>query len=63
MKRNRRAGVEDRWRKTIYDDVGNPQTVPSARYGKGLRWLARMSMTAARSIRGVSRVRRCAAVA
>jgi integrase len=41
MKRNRRAGVEDRWTKTVRDEYGNTQTVPSARNGKGLRWLAR----------------------
>jgi hypothetical protein len=41
MKRNRRAGVEDRWTKTVRDDQGNAQSVPSARHGKGLRWLAR----------------------
>lgn len=41
MKRNRRAGVEDRWTKTVRDAEGNPQTVPSANYGKGSRWRAR----------------------
>src|SRR4029077_2662723 len=41
MKRNRRAGVEDRWTKTVRDDDGNENKVPSARHGKGLRWLAR----------------------
>jgi len=41
MKRNRRAGVEDRWRKTIFDSDGNPQTVPSVNDGKGSRWRAR----------------------
>ena len=41
MKRNRRAGVEDRWTKTIRDESGNARTVPSARHGKGMRWLAR----------------------
>lgn len=41
MKRNRRAGVEDRWTKTVRDAHGNPQAVPSARHGKGARWLAR----------------------
>ncbi|MCV7287282.1 site-specific integrase [Mycolicibacterium wolinskyi] len=39
--RNRRAGVEDRWTKRIRDAAGNPQTVPSAVYGKGKRWRAR----------------------
>jgi integrase len=41
MKRNRRAGVEDRWTKTIRDERGNTQTVPSTRAGSGLRWLGR----------------------
>ena len=41
MKRNRRAGVEDRWTKTIRDADGNTQTVPSAAHGKGSRWRAR----------------------
>ncbi|MEB4210991.1 site-specific integrase [Mycobacterium sp. 94-17] len=41
MKRNRRAGVEDRWRKTIIEADGTKRTVPSARDGKGLRWMAR----------------------
>ena len=41
MKRNRRAGVEDRWTKTVRDEQGNTQKVPSARHGKGLRWMAR----------------------
>jgi integrase len=41
MKRNRRAGVEDRWTKTVRDESGNARTVPSARHGKGMRWLAR----------------------
>src|SRR6478752_1222272 len=41
MKRNRRAGVEDRWTKTIRDEHGNEKKVPSARNGKGKRWRAR----------------------
>lgn len=41
MKRNRRAGVEDRWTKTVRDEHGNRQKVPSGRHGKGLRWMAR----------------------
>lgn len=41
MKRNRRAGVEDRWHRTTRDDQGNTQTVESANYGKGSRWRAR----------------------
>ena len=42
MKRNRRSGgVEDRWRKTIIEPDGTKRTVPSARDGVGLRWMAR----------------------
>jgi integrase len=41
VKRNRRAGVEDRWTKTVRDENGNTQKVPSSRHGKGLRWMAR----------------------
>ncbi len=41
MKRNRRGGIEDRWNKTVRDEHGNPQTVPSANNGKGSRWRAR----------------------
>ena len=41
MTRNRRAGVEDRWSKTVRDDQGNTQTVPSTRSGIGKRWRAR----------------------
>lgn len=41
MKRNRRAGVEDRWTKTVRDEHGNTKTVPSANHGKGSRWRAR----------------------
>jgi integrase-like protein len=41
MKRNRRAGVEDRWSKTIRDEHGSMQIVPSAKHGKGKRWRAR----------------------
>jgi integrase len=40
-KRNRRAGVEDRWTKTVRDEHGNAQKVPSGRHGKGMRWQAR----------------------
>ncbi|OBI52963.1 site-specific integrase [Mycobacterium sp. E796] len=39
--RNRRAGVEDLWTKTIRDENGNIQTVPSKRAGSGRRWRAR----------------------
>lgn len=35
------GGVEDRWSKTIRDENGNTRTAPSARHGKGLRWMAR----------------------
>jgi integrase len=41
MKRNRRAGVEDRWTKTVRDARGNECKLPTARHGKGMRWLAR----------------------
>ncbi len=41
MKRNRRAGVEDRWTKTVHADDGKTRKVPSAAYGKGSRWRAR----------------------
>ena len=41
IRRHRRAGVEDRWTKTVRDDAGNTKAVPSARHGKGKRWLAR----------------------
>ena len=41
QKRNRRSGVEDRWTKTVRDADGNPQSVPSAAHGKGMRWRAR----------------------
>ena len=41
MKRNRRAGVDHLWRKTVRDPDGTTRTVPSARDGRGLRWRAR----------------------
>ena len=41
MKRNRRSGVEDRWTKTVRDENGNIETVPSASAGRGSRWRAR----------------------
>ena len=41
MRRNRRAGVEDRWTKTVRDEHGNARTVPSAAHGTGKRWRAR----------------------
>lgn len=39
--RNRRAGVEDLWHKTIRDPDGTSEKVPSKLYGKGKRWRAR----------------------
>ena len=41
MKRSRRAGVEDRWTRTVRDADGTAKTVPSASAGKGKRWRAR----------------------
>lgn len=41
MRRNPRAGVEDRWYKTIRHPDGTTEAVPSARHGKGMRWMAR----------------------
>jgi integrase len=41
VKRNRRAGVEDRWNRTVRDLDGTTRTAPTIRHGKGLRWLAR----------------------
>ncbi len=41
MKRNRRAGVEDLWTKTVRDHDGTTRTIPSARDGRGMRWRAR----------------------
>ena len=54
-KRNRRAGVEDRWTKTVRDEHGNTQTVPSAANGKGKRWRARYVDERGRSTRRDSR--------
>jgi integrase len=39
--RGRRSGVEDLWTKTIRDEYGNVQSVPSRRDGIGKRWRAR----------------------
>ena len=39
--RRQRAGVENRWVKTIRDENGNSQVVPSANDGKGKQWRAR----------------------
>src|SRR5258705_13742872 len=41
MKRNRRAGVEDRWTKTIRDEHGHAKKVSTDLHGKGKRWRAR----------------------
>ena len=41
QKRNRRAGVEDRWTKTVRLPDGTTEAAPSASHGKGLRWRAR----------------------
>jgi integrase len=41
MKRNRRAGVEDRWTRTVKDADGTARQVPSAAHGQGSRWRAR----------------------
>lgn len=41
QRRSRRSGVEDRWHKTVTRPDGTTERVPSARYGKGMRWLAR----------------------
>lgn len=41
QRRNRRSGVEDRWHKTVKLPDGGTEKVPTARSGKGLRWLAR----------------------
>ncbi len=40
-RRNRRAGVEDRWSKTVRDPDGTTRTEQSASYGQGSRWRAR----------------------
>lgn len=41
MKRNRRAGVEDCWTRTVRDADGTTRTENSTSYGKGSRWRAR----------------------
>jgi integrase len=41
MRRNRRAGVADRWYRIVRDEQGNTVKVPSAEHGRGLRWRAR----------------------
>lgn len=50
MRRNRRAGVEDRWSKTVRDAEGNTRKVASARHGIGLRWMARYVDDAGREL-------------
>ena len=40
-KRNRRAGIEDRWTRTVRLPDGTTKTEPSANHGKGSRWRAR----------------------
>jgi hypothetical protein len=42
VRRNRRAGIENRWRKVIRDADGTKRTALSARDGIGLRWMARL---------------------
>lgn len=39
--RKRRAGVEDRWNRTVRQPDGTHKTEPSAAYGRGSRWRAR----------------------
>lgn len=41
QRRNRRAGIEDRWTKTVRQPDGAITRVPSANHGKGRRWRAR----------------------
>jgi integrase len=41
QRRNRRAGVDDLWNKTLRNPDGTMRTVPSARDGRGMRWRAR----------------------
>jgi integrase len=41
VKRNRRAGVDDLWTKTVREPDGTTRTAPSARDGRGMRWRAR----------------------
>lgn len=40
-RRNRRAGIEDRWTRTIRLPDGTTKAEPSANHGKGSRWRAR----------------------
>lgn len=39
--RKPRSGVADRWYKTVRDEHGNTQKVPSVEHGRGKRWRAR----------------------
>jgi hypothetical protein len=39
--RGRRAGVEDRWFKTVRNEAGDRVDIPSATHGRGNRWRAR----------------------
>lgn len=39
--RKRRAGVEDRWTRTVRQPDGTTKTEPSANHGRGSRWKAR----------------------
>jgi integrase len=41
MRRKPRAGVEDRWTRTVHNSDGTSHTEHSAIYGKGSRWRAR----------------------
>ncbi|MBF6330257.1 tyrosine-type recombinase/integrase [Nocardia transvalensis] len=41
VRRNRRAGVEDLWYKTIRNEDGTTERVPSKLHGTGKRWRAR----------------------
>ena len=41
MARKQRAGVEDRWHRTVRADDGSTRTEPSKDYGRGKRWRAR----------------------
>jgi hypothetical protein len=57
VKRKRRAGVEDRWNKTIRDFEGNEQRVPSAVHGKAAAGVPGMSTTRATNTPRDSRAR------
>ncbi|MDC8982154.1 site-specific integrase [Mycobacterium marinum] len=56
QRRNRRAGVEDRWSKAVRLPDGTTSIVPSASHGKGMRWRARYVDSDGREIaKGFSR--------